>query len=133
MKKIILLLTAMCFIVANGICSTDEGDNGSGNQPTREEINIEKTLDPPIPRPRSIIKPIEAYLNHTDSVIEVYFNFMFGNVTVTVEDAEGNVVSSMACDTDIEEAICIDAPATEGKYVIKIVGEELSAEGSFTI
>lgn len=132
MKKIILLLTAMCFIVANGICRTD-GDENTPPPPTIKEIIIDKSIGGGLERPRSIIKPIEAYLNYTDSVIEVYFNFMFGNVTVTVEDAEGNVVSSKACDTDVEEAICIDAPATEGKYVIKIVGEELSAEGSFTI
>lgn len=85
-----MLLIAICSIAVNGICNPDEGSNG----PTREEININKLDIPPIPRPRSAVELIEAYLNRTDSTIEVYFNYMFGDVTVTIEDAAGNVVTS---------------------------------------
>lgn len=128
MKKLILLF-AIFSITVNGICSPD----GGSNEPTREEILIAKSEIPPIPRPRSDIKFIEAYLNRTDSEIEVYFNYMFGEVTITIEDASGNTVTTQVCDTDVEEVIRFDAPATEGEYTIKIAGQDLSAEGTFAI
>lgn len=129
MKKLLLLLIAICSITANGICNPDEGSNG----PTREEINVNKLDIPPIPRPRSAVKFIEAYLDRADSSIEVYFNYMFGEVTVTIEDASGNIVSTHVCDTDAEEMIRFAAPEAEGEYTIKIAGQDLSAEGSFAI
>ncbi len=124
-----MLLIAICSIVVNGICNPDEGSNG----PTREEIIIQKSEFPPIPRPRSAVELIEAYLNRTDSTIEVYFNYMFGNVTVTIEDAAGNVVTSQVCDTDADEVLLLAAPEAEGEYTIKIAGQDLSAEGVFAI
>lgn len=129
MKKLLLLLIAICSITANGICNPDEGSNG----PTREEINVNKLDIPPIPRPRSAVKFIEAYLDRADSSIEVYFNYMFGEVIVTIEDASGNIVSTHICDTDAEEMIRFAAPEAEGEYTIKIAGQDLSAEGSFAI
>lgn len=129
MKKLLLLLIAICSITVNGICNPDEGSNG----PTREEINVNKLDIPPIPRPRSAVKFIEAYLDRADSSIEVYFNYMFGEVTVTIEDASGNIVSTHICDTDAEEMIRFAAPEAEGEYTIKIAGQDLSAEGSFAI
>ena len=129
MKKLLLLLIAICSITANGICNPDEGSNG----PTREEILVEKSEFPPIPRPRSAVKFIEAYLDRADSSIEVYFNYMFGEVTITIEDASGNIVSTHVCDTDAEEMIRFAAPEAEGEYTIKIAGQDLSAEGSFAI
>ena len=127
MKKLFLLLIAICSITVNGICNSD------GNELSTEEINIRKAEFPPIPRPRSVINFIEAYLNRADSTIEVYFNYMFGEVTVTVEDASGNTVSTQICDTDSEEVIRFAAPEAEGEYIIKIAGQDLYAEGSFAI
>lgn len=129
MKKLFLLLIAICSITVNGICNSD----GDSSGPTREEILIKKSEFPPIPRPRSVINFIEAYLNRADSTIEVYFNYMFGEVTVTVEDASGNTVSTQICDTDSEEVIRFAAPEAEGEYIIKIAGQDLYAEGSFAI
>lgn len=129
MKKLFMLLIAICSIAVNGICNPDEGSNG----PTREEILIQKSEFPPIPRPRSGVELIEAYLNRTDSTIEVYFNYMFGDVTVTIEDAAGNVVTSQVCDTDADEVLILAAPEAEGEYTIKIAGQDLSAEGVFAI
>jgi len=130
MKKLFLLI-AICSITFSGICIA--GNDSPKKEPTREEINIEKTFDPPIPRPRSATKFIEAYLNRTDQVIEVYFNYMFGDVTVTIEDRAGNIVASQICDTDTEEVVRLAVPDAEGEYTIKITGQDLSAEGGFTI
>ena len=56
-----------------------------------------------------------------------------GNVTVTIEDAAGNVVTSQVCDTDADEVLLLAAPEAEGEYTIKIAGQDLSAEGVFAI
>lgn len=127
MKKLLLLLIAICSITVNGFCDSE------GKEKSTEEINIRKAEFPPIPRPRSAVKFIEAYLDRADSSIEVYFNYMFGEVTVTIEDASGNIVSTQVCDTDAEEMIRFAAPEAEGEYTIKIAGQDLSAEGSFAI
>ena len=58
---------------------------------------------------------------------------MFGDVTVTIEDAAGNVVTSQVCDTDADEVLNLAAPEAEGEYTIKIAGQDLSAEGVFAI
>ncbi len=131
MKKLFMLLIAIGSIVINGICYAYI--DAPQKEPTREEININKLDIPPIPRPRSAVELIEAYLNRTDSTIEVYFNYMFGNVTVTIEDAAGNVVTSQVCDTDADEVLLLAAPEAEGEYTIKIAGQDLSAEGVFAI
>lgn len=129
MKKLFLLLSSLS-IVLSGLCNQD-----NGNFPVRdtEEIHIDKLIGGGIERPRSVINFIEAYLNRADSTIEVYFNYMFGEVTVTVEDASGNTVSTQICDTDSEEVIRFAAPEAEGEYIIKIAGQDLYAEGSFAI
>ncbi len=133
MKKLLLLLISLSTILS-GLCSQNEPSKDK-NRPVKdtEEIHIDKLIGGGIDRPRSDIKFIEAYLNRTDSEIEVYFNYMFGEVTITIEDASGNTVTTQVCDTDAEEVIRFDAPATEGEYTIKIAGQDLSAEGTFAI
>lgn len=131
MKKLFMLLIAISSIAINGICYAYI--DAPQKEPTREEININKLDIPPIPRPRSAVELIEAYINRTDSTIEVYFNYMFGDVTVTIEDAVGNVVTSQVCDTDADEVLILASPEAEGEYTIKIAGQDLSAEGVFAI
>lgn len=135
MKKLILLLIAICCITVDSVCAINNNDKKEPNPPIKniEQIIIDKSTDGGLERPRSAVDPIEAYLNHTDSIIEVYFYYMFGAVTITIEDANGNVVNTMECDTDAEEVVNMAAPSTSGEYTIKIVGEDLAAEGTFTI
>ena len=133
MKKLFLLLISLS-IITNGLCNQDDSGK-DGNRPVRdiEEIHIDKLVGGGVERPRSAVELIEAYLDRTDSTIEVYFNYMFGDVTVTIEDAAGNVVTSQVCDTDADEVLLLAAPEAEGEYTIKIAGQDLSAEGVFAI
>ncbi len=131
MKKIFFLLVSLSIVIGE-VCSQNINEK---DVPTRdtEEIHLDKLIGGGIERPRSAVKFIEAYLDRADSSIEVYFNYMFGEVTVTIEDASGNIVSTHVCDTDAEEMIRFAAPEAEGEYTIKIAGQDLSAEGSFAI
>jgi hypothetical protein len=99
------------------------------------ETPIVLTEDPvsPGPHPMSLTNyPVSATISETN--LSVYFDSYIGNATITVYDANDNVVSQETVDTYSTSEVFIAADAWEsGNYTIKISYVTATLSGVFLV
>lgn len=106
-----------------------------------EEENVHITigqLDPQpsnnSDRPRNIIQDIiEATIDTDLGLLSLYFNENLANVTITVKNANGNIVASTTCNTNITASTYLNVPTAAGTYSIDIYGDCVTAYGEYDI
>ena len=85
-------------------------------------------------RPRSIIQNvIEATIDTDLGLLSFYFNENLANVTITVKNANGNIVASTTCNTSITTSTYLNVPTVSGTYSIDIYGDCVTAYGEYDI
>lgn len=85
-------------------------------------------------RPRSIIQDvIEATIDTDLGLLSFYFNENLANVTITVKNANGNIVASTTCNTSITTSTYLNVLTASGAYSIDIYGDCVTAYGEYDI
>ena len=85
-------------------------------------------------RPRNIIQDvIEATIDTDLGLLSFYFNENLANVTITVKNANGNIVASTTCNTIITSSTYLNVPTAAGTYSIDIYGDCVTAYGEYDI
>ena len=85
-------------------------------------------------RPRNIIQDvIEATIDTDLGLLSFYFNENLANVTITVKNANGNIVASTTCNTSITSSTYLNVPTAAGTYSIEIYGDCVTAYGEYDI
>lgn len=97
------------------------------------EIDLTKIPNPKDPRPLSLILiPVSAMISETE--LSVYFDMPVGNATITVYDANDNVVSQEMVDTySISEIFIATETWASGNYTIKVDYGITSLSGIFLV
>lgn len=83
--------------------------------------------------PRTIHKIIEATIDTDLGLLSLYFNENLANVTITVKNANGNIVASTTCNTSITSSTYLNVPTAAGTYSIDIYGDCVTAYGEYDI
>lgn len=83
--------------------------------------------------PRTIHKIIEATIDTDLGLLSLYFNENLANVTITVKNANGNIVASTTCNTSITSYTYLNVPTAAGTYSIDIYGDCVTAYGEYDI
>lgn len=83
--------------------------------------------------PRTIHKIIEATIDTDLGLLSLYFNENLANVTITVKNANGNIVASTTCNTSITSSTYLNVPTVAGTYSIDIYGDCVTAYGEYDI
>lgn len=132
MKK--LLLFAILILSSAFICENIQASNGDDD---KKDIAVTGKLVADLPentRPRQIIQPeVEAVLYCNSGDIVFTFNENIGEVTISVSDANGNVVASTICNSNQSSTATIAVPMVSGEYTIDIVGAQYVGEGTFEL
>ena len=85
-------------------------------------------------RPRSIIQDvIEATIDTDLGMLAFYFNENLSNITITIKNANGNIVASTVCNTNITTSTYLNVPTAAGTYSIDIYGDCVTAYGEYDI
>lgn len=85
-------------------------------------------------RPRNIIQNvIDATIDTDLGLLSLYFNENLANVTITVKNANGNIVASTTCNTNITASTYLNVPTAAGTYSIDIYGDCVTAYGEYDI
>lgn len=127
-----LLLIMLSLLASGSLYAMTDGDSEKGSK----EIEIRTGGDPESNiatiNPREVV-PIEAllYCNSGDIVFSFLTNI--GEVTITVNDANGNVVATSTCDSSVSNTATMTVPTLSGSYTISIVGEQFTGEGSYEL
>ncbi len=97
------------------------------------EISLFKDPIHPGPKPLSLtFIPVTATISETE--LSVYFDSPVGNATITVYDANDNVVSQETVNTNSTSAVTIASSTwTTGDYTLVITYETTTLSGVFTI
>ncbi len=132
MKK--LLLFAILIISSAFICENIQASNEDDD---KKVVIIKGGINSDLPektRPRQIIQPeVEAVLYCNSGNIVFTFNENIGEVTISVSDANGNVVASTICNSNQSSTATIAVPMVSGEYTIDIVGAQYVGEGTFEL
>ena len=83
--------------------------------------------------PRTIHKIIEATIDTDLGLLSLYFNENLANVNITVKNANGNIVASTVCNTNITTSTYLNVPTAAGTYSIDIYGDCVTAYGEYDI
>ena len=85
-------------------------------------------------RPRNIIQNvIDATIDTDLGLLSLYFNENLANVNITVKNANGNIVASTVCNTNITTSTYLNVPTAAGTYTINIYGDCVTAYGEYDI
>ena len=97
------------------------------------EISLFKDPILPGPKPLSItFIPVSANISETE--LSVYFDMPVGNATITVYDANDNVVAFETVDTSSTSEIFIATEAwASGNYTIKVMYGTTTLSGIFLV
>lgn len=135
MKKIYLL--ALSFIVAvvtvipfkaNTIAAT----NVSNRDGTTKEVVVRDLHYPTIPRPRSATPFISSFYSADISLLEIYFNYYVGTVTVNILNGTLQCIAQYICDTEVEAEVFMNLSLSPNDtYTIHIVGKNYEGIGYF--
>lgn len=128
MKKFIYLLSALLCTFSTQHLSAEE---------EKEQVKFEQlgsNTNDNSDRPRNIIQDvIEATIDTDLGLLSLYFNENLANVTITVKNANGNIVASTTCNTSITSSTYLDVPTVSGTYSIDIYGDCVTAYGEYDI
>ena len=130
MKNLLLIMLSL-FLSGSLFAMTDGGEDENP-----KEIEIRTGRDPESNiatiNPREVV-PVEAllYCNSCDIIFTFHANI--GEVTITVNDANGNVVATSTCDSSVSDSATMVVPTLTGSYTISIIGEQFSGEGSYEL
>lgn len=129
MKKLICLLlvllgthsTFTAFAEEENIDITASADTKTGHESgTNNPRNIHQNF-------------IEATIDADLGMLAFYFNENLSNVTITVKNANGNIVASTTCNTSITTSTYLNVPTASGTYSIDIYGDCVTAYGEYDI
>lgn len=128
MKKFIYLLSALLCTFSTQHLSAEE---------EKEQVKFEQlgsNTNDNSDRPRNIIQDvIEATIDTDLGLLSLYFNENLANVTITVKNANGNIVASTTCNTSITSSTYLNVPTVSGTYSIDIYGDCVTAYGEYDI
>lgn len=128
MKKFIYLLSALLCTFSTQHLSAEE---------EKEQVKFEQlgsNTNDNSDRPRNIIQDvIEATIDTDLGLLSLYFNENLANVTITVKNANGNIVASTTCNTSITSSTYLNVPTAAGTYSIDIYGDCVTAYGEYDI
>lgn len=129
MKKLVsLLLVLLCTSLTMSVYAEEK---------TVDISIIDKDTDPEDKensRPRNIIQDVIETTIDTDlGLLSLYFNENLANVTITVKNANGNIVASTTCNTSITTSTYLNVPTASGTYSIDIYGDCVTAYGEYDI
>lgn len=128
MKKFIYLLSALLCTFSTQHLSAEE---------EIEKVKFEQlgsNTNDNSDRPRNIIQDvIEATIDTDLGLLSLYFNENLANVTITVKNANGNIVASTTCNTSITSSTYLNVPTVSGTYSIDIYGDCVTAYGEYDI
>lgn len=130
MKRVIVYATSLCLtgLLFAGSLYAGEPSKGGSKLPTEVEDFLVPELGDGIER--SLIPTAEAWLDYALENIEIVFNKPVGNVTVTITDAQGAVVTVLRASS--EAPILLPLPGA-GSYKMTIAGEKYLGESKFVI
>jgi len=97
-------------------------------------IDLTKNPQPPPPVSTSLTQelPVSAFISETE--LSVYFESTVGDATITVYDADNNVVYQETVDTDLESSVFISSSSwSTGGYSVTITYGTTSLIGYFDI
>lgn len=128
MKKIIA--TMMLLMTANvSSIATAEDKNSSG--PTRIEMDITNTSSNEYERSTSIpVVEANFYFNIYEVAVSLY---NIGDATVSLVNAEGEVVDTAEVDTSIPSTVTLQVDGSNNTYYIIVTSPTIYAEGYFEI
>ena len=130
MKNLLLIALSLFFVVSSFAMANVDSEEDfveivfkTGNEPGHGIGNT---------RPREFV-PIKGVLYYDSSYIVLTFLANLGEVTITVNDANGNVVATSTCDSSVSNTATITVPTLSGSYTVSIVGEQFTGEGSYEL
>lgn len=134
MKKKVLILTGLCAI---GLCTW----KAQATNPQQVLINMDME-DNHIPSGAEQIKlkgkldfnagPDDIEAGATDNTVYLYFNQNFGNVSISLYNAMGNLIYNSVVDTSMQQLVIIPITSTiSGNYTVVLDNANGYAEGDF--
>ena len=134
MKKKVFLFTGLC---ALGLCAWET----QATNPQQVLINMNKE-DNHIPSGAEQIKlkgkldvnagPDDIEAGATEQAVYLYFNRNFGNVSISLYNATGNLIYSSVVDTSMQQLVVIPINSTvSGTYTVVLDNASGFAEGDF--
>lgn len=128
-----IYLFAMILLVAAATVSpayTMPRINTDGEPLSTEEIMIRELTAPTIRQPRSATPIINAYYSADTDLLEVYFNYCIGTVTINVLDATQQCIARYTCNTNTEGEVYLTPSLSPGEtYTLHIVGNDYEGIG----
>lgn len=105
--------------------------NTDGDEQTTREIVIRDIQSPKdFDRPRSAAPIINAYYSADTDLLEVYFNYCIGTVTINVLDATQQCIARYTCNTNTEGEVYLTPSLSPGEtYTLHIVGNDYEGIG----
>ncbi len=126
------MATLMMFAYTN-VISANQDDDTNQNL-TMEEIALRAATTPVQPGiERSLLFPVQAFLNNADKRVEILFHQNIGDVCVEITNDLGIVVGMYECNSFMEPTIQMDAPRTAGHYTVQIFSGSFYGFGGFNI
>lgn len=128
-----IYLFAMILLVAAATVSPAHSTpiiDVDSDEPTTREIVIRDLEFPPIRQPRSAAPIINAYYSADTDLLEVYFNYCIGTVTINVLDATQQCIARYTCNTNTEGEVYLTPSLSPGEtYTLHIVGNDYEGIG----
>ncbi len=127
-----LLLIMLSLLASGSLYAMTDGDSEKGSKEIEIRTGKNAGNSSATINPREVV-PIEALLYCNSGDIIFTFHANIGEVTITVNDANGNVVATSTCDSSVSNTATMTVPTLSGSYTISIVGEQFSGEGSYEL
>lgn len=103
---------------------------GTENLSANGEIVIQDIRIPSTPRPRSATPLIDSYYSADMNLLEIYFNYEVGTVTINILDGMQRCIVKYTCNTETEAEVFMNLSLLpDDTYTIHIVGREYEGVG----
>lgn len=127
-----LLLIMLSLLASVSLYAMTDGDSETGSKEIEIKTGKNAGNSSATINPREFIT-VEALLYCNSGDIIFTFHANIGEVTITVNDANGNVVATSTCDSSVSDSATIVVPTLTGSYTINVVSPLFIGQGSYEL
>ena len=123
----------MLSLLASGsLYAMTDGDSEKGSKEIEIRTGENAGNSSATINPREFIT-VEALLYCNSGNIIFTFHANIGEVTITVNDANGNVVATSTCDSSVSDSATMVVPTLTGSYTINVFSPLFIGQGSYEL